>query len=71
MPSKKSPKTEPLPVRTLSQQKEDQSRPIFEAAIRPWMISAYVKQDFGIDAIVEITKAIVDSADQIVTGKRF
>lgn len=35
------------------------------------MISSWIQRDFGIDVIVEITKPISSSRDQIVTGKRF
>ena len=71
MARKKTTQTESLPIRSSAQQKEDQSKQIFEAVIKPWMISAYTERDYGIDAWVEITRAIADSADHIVTGKRF
>jgi GTPase SAR1 family protein len=68
--SRKS-RTEPLPLRSESQVKEDESEDLFKKTIRPWMIASWIKRDFGIDAIVEITRSISRSKDQIVTGKRF
>ncbi len=71
MSRKKTSQTEPFPIRSSAQQKEDKSKEIFEAIIKPWMISAFTERDYGIDAWVEITRTIADSADHIVTGKRF
>lgn len=71
MAKRKTKRHEPMPVRSSSQVKEDDSRLIFEKAIKPWMICSWIQRDFGIDAIVEITKPISTSKDQIVTGKRF
>lgn len=64
-------RTEPLPLRSENQVKEDESEDLFKKAIRPWMIASWIERDFGIDAIVEITRSISRSKDQIVTGKRF
>lgn len=61
----------PLPLRGLSQVSEDESRLIFQKSIQPWMISAWTKRDFGIDATVEIVKASISIEEQTVTGKRF
>lgn len=35
------------------------------------MICSWMQRDYGIDVIVEITKSISNSIDQIITGKRF
>lgn len=67
--SKKS--GEPLPIRHASHEKETESRAILETVIKPWMIGKWLMEDYGIDAIVEITKPIASSKNQIVTGKRF
>jgi len=71
MSKKKNTISKSLPIRSSSQIKEDESRLIFEKSIRPWMISSWMLRDFGIDAVVEITKPMSNSTDQIVTGKRF
>lgn len=68
---KKTSRAEPLPIRSLSQIKEDDSRLIFENTIKPWMICSWIQRDFGIDSIVEITKPLSSSRNQIITGKRF
>lgn len=71
MPSKRQ-KTRPeaMPIRSTSQIKEDDSKIIFTNLIKPWMVVSWMEKDFGIDAIIEITKPIASSKDQIVTGKR-
>ncbi len=71
MAKKKRTRTEPLPIRSGNQVQEDESRLIFETAIDKWMIASWIQRDFGIDAVIEITKSISRSKDQIVTGKRF
>src|SRR5688500_4334700 len=71
MAKKKRTRTEPLPIRGSGQVKEDESRLIFEQSIRPWMIASWIPREFGIDAVIEITRLISKSEDQIVTGKRF
>lgn len=60
-----------LPQRHESHISEDESRTIFEAAIKPWMICSWNQRDYGIDAMVEITTTIASSRSQLVTGKRF
>ena len=60
-----------LPIRSSSQIKEDDSKAIFINLIKPWMVVSWLEKDYGIDGIIEITKPIAYSQNQIVTGKRF
>lgn len=61
-----------LPTASLSHQLEDRSRTLFAEAITPWpLVAPWVVNDYGIDSIVEITRARTESSDRAVTGKRF
>jgi hypothetical protein len=71
MPSKRQKsRSEAMPIRSSSQIKEDDSKSLFIDMIKPWMVISWTEKDFGIDAIIEITKPIALSGNQIVTGKR-
>lgn len=70
MSKKQTTRAEAMPIRSTSQVKEDDSKIIFANLIKPWMVVSWMEKDFGIDAIIEITKPIASSKDQIVTGKR-
>lgn len=63
-------RAEAMPIRSTSQIKEDDSKSLFINLIKPWMVVSWIEKDFGIDAIIEITKPIALSGNQIVTGKR-
>jgi GTPase SAR1 family protein len=62
---------EALPVRDVNHIKEDDSKILFMQLIKPWMVMSWIERDYGIDAIVGMTKPIARSQQQIVTGKRF
>ena len=65
-------KHEPMPIRESSHVKEDNSKAIFQNAVKPWMFRSAVEREYGIDGTVEIIKALSSTTkDQIVTGKRF
>lgn len=64
-------KKQKLPIRSSSQKKEDISKRKFEELIEPWVVCAWEQKDYGIDATVEIHKAIDDSNDSHPTSKRF
>ncbi|PQJ13010.1 hypothetical protein CJD36_004505 [Flavipsychrobacter stenotrophus] len=66
----KSKKAKELPVISSSQIKENDSKLIFATVMKPWLVRMDIPQDFGIDAIVEVTTPLSNS-DRIVTGKRF
>lgn len=44
-----------MATRSISHQKEDQSKRHFEAAIEPWFVVAWSAKDYGIDCIVGLT----------------
>lgn len=47
------------------------SRRMLEAAVHPWLVTRWVENDFGIDAIVEITEPIPGTRDHEATGRLF
>ena len=71
MPRKTTSAKKNLPIRHENHISEDESRMIFENAIKPWMVCNWNQRDYGIDAMVEITTTIAASRSQLVTGKRF
>lgn len=62
---------EVLPIRPSSKRKESLSRDSFGLAVAPWMVTHWESHDYGIDAMVEITRPALGDDDEIVTGKRF
>ncbi|MFO0355983.1 MAG: dynamin family protein [Sphingobacteriaceae bacterium] len=63
---------EVLPIRHSNHIKEDQSLIYFKQAILPWVVTDIKgNEDYGIDAIVEITKDKLKSENKLVTGKKF
>lgn len=62
---------EQLPVLSNSKIVETQSRPIFEQAVSPWMVTHWYAHDLGIDAMVEIASRTFGEDDYRATGKRF
>lgn len=63
---------ESLPTRHSSHIKEDQSLIYFKDMILPWVITDIKgNEDYGIDAMVEITKDKIKSENKLVTGKKF
>jgi GTPase SAR1 family protein len=59
-----------LPTLTRQKANENESRPRFELAIKPWLFQDS-RHDNGIDGEVEITRSRDGSANHDVTGKRF
>ncbi|MES2431696.1 MAG: dynamin family protein [Bacteroidota bacterium] len=60
-----------MPIVHSTHQQEDDSRIIFQQCIKPWMIINWFHKDYGIDANIEIQRALTDTSHQIATGKRF
>lgn len=60
-----------LPIRSSAKRKEDISKNHFEESISPWLLTRWESHDYGIDAIIEITRPLAGTTDDIVTGKRF
>lgn len=69
--SKKKSSSNIMPIVASSHQQEDSSRIIFQQCIKPWMIINWFHKDYGIDANIEIQRALSDTSIQIATGKRF
>ena len=51
--------------------KESISRNYFELMLSNWLVTRWETNDYGIDAMVEITNPLIDSEDRIPTGKKF
>lgn len=49
---------------------EERSRAIFKEAVSPWLVTDWHQHDYGIDAMVEVTRER-ESANLDATGKRF
>jgi GTPase SAR1 family protein len=62
---------ESLPKVSSSKAKESRSRVAFESILADWLVTDWPKHDYGIDAMVEITRPIADSDDRIAVSKRF
>ncbi|MBN8694581.1 MAG: DUF4365 domain-containing protein [Bacteroidetes bacterium] len=63
---------ESLPTRHSSHIKEDQSLIHVKQAVLPWVVTDIKgNEDYGIDAIVEITKDKLKSENKLATGKKF
>ncbi|MDP1826607.1 MAG: DUF4365 domain-containing protein [Archangium sp.] len=50
---------------------ENRSRTIFNEAVLPWLVTDWTEHDYGIDAIIEITRAREVGENFDATGKRF
>lgn len=50
---------------------QDESRRLLEEALTPWRITRWEANDFGIDAVVEITLAVQGTSDHEATGHLF
>jgi len=50
---------------------ESRSRSIFVDSVSPWLVTDWSEHDYGIDALVEITRAQESGDDFDATGKRF
>ena len=57
-------------IRHSSHKKEKKSKLEFEAIINPWIIFSWAEQDYGIDAIVDITHPIGNTKHDEVTGRK-
>jgi GTPase SAR1 family protein len=60
-----------LPKVTAALLAQDASRRLLEEALHPWRVTRLTEQDFGRDALVEITEPIRGSRDEMVTGRMF
>jgi GTP-binding protein EngB required for normal cell division len=69
---KASPRTRSaLPTVTEQKAIENESRAIFRQAVSPWLVTDFTEHDYGIDAIVEITRPRLASKDLDATSQRF
>lgn len=59
-----------LPTVPLEKVAEERSRAIFKEAVSPWLVTDWQQHDYGIDALVEVTRER-ESANFDATGKRF
>lgn len=59
------------PQATAARELEAASRRQFEEAVTPWPVTPWKDADFGIDALVEITRPQRDTANRAATGIRF
>lgn len=63
---------ESLPTRHSNHIKEDQSLIYFKQAVLPWVVTDIKgNEDYGVDAMVEITKDKIKSENKLATGKKF
>jgi hypothetical protein len=60
-----------MPTVTAARVLEDKSRRIFGDIVSPWLVTDWTQHDYGIDAIVEITRARTAGGNLDATGKRF
>lgn len=59
------------PIVPVEKIKESISRNYFELMLSNWLVTRWEANDYGIDAMVEITNPLIDSQDRIPTGKKF
>lgn len=67
--SKASASDAPRVPRTFMAQTE--SRQLLEQAVSPWLVTRWEQNDFGIDAVVEISGALSGTGDREATGRLF
>lgn len=60
-----------LPTVTRQKVLEEKSRIMFAEAVSPWLVTEWTQHDYGIDAIVEITRECPSGNGYEATGKRF
>lgn len=60
-----------LPTVTVEKVCENKSRTIFNEAVSPWLVTEWNQHDYGIDAIVEVTRTRSTGNNLYATGKRF
>lgn len=68
---KASPPKAAMPTVTAARVLEDKSRRIFGDIVSPWLVTDWTQHDYGIDAIVEITRTRTTGSNLDATGKRF
>jgi GTPase SAR1 family protein len=70
--SSKVKENESLPTRHSNHIKEDQSLIYFKNSVLPWVVTDIKgNEDYGVDAMVEITKDKIKSENKLATGKKF
>lgn len=50
---------------------ETESRQLLERVFHPWLVTRWEQNDFGVDAVVEVTAPVPDAQDRRATGKLF